>query len=1023
MQFSFAQEKTVTGVVSDAAGPIPGANVVVRGTTRGVQTDVDGRYAILAAPGEVLVFTFLGMTDATATVGASNTVNMILQEGGVQLGDVIITGALGIRRPQNAVTYANQLVPAEALVQAANPNVVQGLVGKVSGLQINTTNSSVNATTRIVIRAPRSITGNNQALVVIDGVISSASILQSLAPETIASVNVIKGTQGAALYGSEGVNGALIVTTKRGNGQDKMTISLNTSIDFSEVAYLPERQTRYGQGWYGENISYENGTWGPEFDGSVLPVGLPSPDGTYMMAPFVSRGSDNIKDFFQTGVVSQTGVSLSSGGDNGYVFFSANNLQNEFIVEKDALRRNTFLFRGGKKAGKWSVDGTMTYITQKTNNTSSSLYYDLLQTATNVDIQAYRNRGNEGNYSYFVRNPYWVIDNVRGETRSDIFTGIAGVQYDFNKNINVRYNANVNMINNRTTSYSNDYTDPYLIGGSDQSVESFYSTGNDSSRNFYGDLFLNFDYDLTENFNMRLLLGNNITDRLFTTTDVSGTNLAIPGLYNIGNVSSDVNGSNTFTRRRTYAFFGNLDLDYKNYLFLNLTGRYEAVSYLDADNNAFFYPSAGLSFVATNAFEGLKGSALSYAKIATSIVRVGRADVPAYDINRTYVQASGFPFGGVNSYIPNQQGVLRYNDLTDPLIEPEFYTTADVTMNLGFLKNRITLDASYYAGTNTNQIISVSSSYASGNPNLRTNIGETSTTGYEFDLGLIPFQGDFTWDLRLSLSHNQTTVEKVSDFSDEVAIYSPYGTYGIFATVGEEYPIIKGIGYLRDDQGRIIVDEETGVPLQTATPVKLGETTPDYILGLNTSVEYKGLRLAATMDYRTGHQYYSGTKSSLTYPGYLVETAENGRTGFIMPNSSYHPAGSPEGTFLPNTNIVTGGTSYNTYQDYIINNYRDVDENYILDATAFKVRELALSYSFSEKLLTGTGFNNVRVGVTARNPFTVLAKENRGYDDPEYSINNGNAVGLASGTSNSGTGGTNQYPNLRTYGFTVNLTF
>src|SRR5690606_28792806 len=293
--------------------------------------------------------------------------------------------------------YSQQVVQAEELTQANNPNVVQGLVGKVSGLQINTTNSAVNATTRIVIRAPRSITGDNQALVVIDGVISSASILQSLAPETIASVNVIKGTQGAALYGSEGVNGVLIVTTKRGTGEaEKMTVSLNSSIDFSEVAYLPERQTRYGQGWYGEHLSYEQGVWGPEFDGSIVPVGLPNPDGTYIMAPYVSRGSDNIKDFFRTGVVSQTGVSLSSGGDEGYVFFSANNLQNEFIVEKDALRRNTFLFRAGKKVGKWSVDGNMTYISQRTSQTSSSLYWDLLQTPTNVDIRQFRNRGNEG---------------------------------------------------------------------------------------------------------------------------------------------------------------------------------------------------------------------------------------------------------------------------------------------------------------------------------------------------------------------------------------------------------------------------------------------------------------------------------------------------------------------------------------------------------------------------------------------------------------------------------------------------
>jgi len=1020
MQFSFAQEKTITGVVSDASGPLPGASVVVKGTTRGTQTDFDGKYSISASAGETLVFTFVGYNNFTAVVGASNSVNATLVEG-VQLGEVVVTGAMGIKRTKNAATYANQLVKSQELNQAANPNVLQSLTGKVSGLQINTTNSSVNPDLRIVLRAPKSITQNNQALVVIDGAISSASILATMPPETIESTDIIKGQQGAALYGSDGVNGVIIVTTKRGSGKEKMTVNVTSTIDFTEVAYLPERQTRYGQGWDGQHYSFENGGWGPEMDGSLQPTGLPQADGSYLMLPYSSQGSDNIKDFFNTGTVMQTGVSLSSGDDKSYIFFSANNLKNDFIVGGDELRRNSFILRAGKKAGKFSLDGNITYTSQRSNQTDSSLYWSLLQTPTNIPISLFDNGTNEHGYSYYNPSPYWTQINDRTETRLDILQAIAKVGYSINKNIDITYNANVNVLNQKNLAYKNAYSDPYLIGG-DSSIISEFSTSNSATRNFYGDLMINFDYDLTEKINFKLNLGNNIQDRLVTSTSVGGgTGLSVPGLYNSNNVSNTIVGGNAYTRSRKYAFFGNLDLAYDDYLYLNVTGRQETVSVLSRDKDSYFYPSAGLSFIITNAFKDLKGDFFSYGKVSASIVKVGNAGIPAYAVNRGYVQATGFPFSGLNSFVPNLDPTLRFNSLTDANLKPEFYVTKEVTASFGFFKDRVTLDGSYYSSKNTDLITSVSASYASGNPNLTTNIGETNSKGWEIDLGFTPIKtDDFVWNTRLSYTHYETTIEKVSAFANSVSIYSPYGSYGITAQEGEEYPIITGYGYLRDDQGRIIVDATTGTPQRTTAPVKLGKTNPDYILGLNTSFDYKGLRLAAVFDYRTGHQYYSGTKSTLAQFGYLVESAENGRTGFVMPNSSIQTA---PGVYTDNTSVLTGGTTYASYQQYVTGQYTDIDENFILDATAFKVRELALSYAIPQNLLKDTGFDSVRFGVQARNPFTVLPKENRGYDDPETSIDSGNAVGLASGTSNSGANGTNQYPNTRSYGFSLNLTF
>jgi len=1023
MQFSFAQqEKTVTGTVTEGGLPLPGVSVVIKGTTQGTQTDMDGNYSIKAKQGQVLVYTFVGMETSSVTVGASNKINVALQSQAKQLNEVVV-GALGIKKRQDAITSANQVVKAKELTQAASPNAIQSLTGKVSGLQINQTNSAVDATSRIVIRAPKSITQNNGALVVIDGAISTTTALQQLPTEAIESVNTIKGSQGAALYGSDGVNGVLIVTTKKGSSQgQKMTVSINSSIDFTTVAYLPERQTRYGQGWDGVHYSYENGAWGPEFDGSIQPTGLPQADGNYFMLPYSSQGSDNIKDFFKTGVLTQNGISLSSGNEDGYLFFTVNKLKNDFIVNRDALDRTSFQFKAGKKVGKWNVEGNAMYTTQVTNTTSSGLYYNLLQTPTNIPLGMFDNASNAHGYSYYGRNPYWVVDNIRTEALADVFNGIAKVGYDINKNINVSYNANVNFSQNRSLGYANAYVDPYQIFNS--TTQSSMSTSNLARRNLYSDLLINFDYDLTKDLNFKANIGNNIQDAFVTQTAISGGPLAIPGLYNVANISGTPNSTNTSSRSRRFAFFANVDLAYKDYLFLNVTARNEWVSFLAKENNNFFYPSAGISFVPTKAFEALKDNkVLSYAKVMFSVVKVGSANsIAAYEINSLYRQSTGYPFGGLNSYVPNVQPTIAYNSRTNPAIKPEFYVTKEATINLGFLKDRITLDVSGYVSDNTDLITSISSSYASGNPNLLTNIGATKTKGVEIDLGFTPIKTkDFTWDAKFSFSKAKTTVEKVADNTNSVAIYSPYGGYGIFAEEGQEYPLIKGFGYQRDGEGRIIVDPVSGNPLKSTELMNLGKTTPDYILGLNTSIDFKGLRLAAVFDYRTGHQYYSGTMSTLTKFGYLVDSAENGRTGFVMPNSSYLDAAT--NTYVANNSVLTGGTTYVAFQNYYSNVYDNIDENYILDATAFKVRELSLSYAIPSKMLEKTGLTSLRVGVNARNPFTVLARQNRGYDDPETSISNGNIVGLASGTSNSGTGGTNQYPNTRTVGFSLNLTF
>ncbi|RLJ61954.1 TonB-linked SusC/RagA family outer membrane protein [Lacinutrix venerupis] len=1003
VQLTFAQGKTISGTISDGDNlPLPGVNVLVKGTSNGTTTDFDGKYSISANTGDVLVFSYVGNT-VEKTVGASNDISFVMNENALE--EVVIT-VLGVERKADELTSSTQIVKAETLTQASNPNVIQSLAGKVSGLKINTTNNGVNQSTRIVLRGNRSLTGSNEALIVIDGAISSANTLANLAPEIIESTNVIKGAGGSALYGSQGANGVIIVTTKRGTADEKINIAVNTSISFEDISFLPQRQTKYGQGWNGGHVTYENGGWGPEFDGSIQPVGLAQADGSYIMAPY-SPIEDNIEQFFQTGTIAQTGVSISGGDTNSYALLSVNRQNTEFVVQDDKLGRTNVLFKAGKKIGKWDIGGNINYVNSKTETTTSSLFTELLQTATNVPVEQFANSGNEGHWTSYYRSPYWMRDNIRNTTESDRFNGIINLKYEINDNISLSSLTSLRTFSSNFVGYTNEYTDTSGVGGGDHSTVSQFATNNQESKNFYNDIFVNFNYMLTDDLSFKATLGNNVQDNWSSLTSVNGSNVTIPNFYNISNITGIPGVSNSSFRSRSYALFGSFDFGFKDYLFLTLTGRNDWTSRLAADRNSFFYPSVGVSFVPTTAFPSLKeGGVLNYAKISANLARVGNDRVGTYETNSTLNQVAGYPYGGLNSFAIDAT-------VADPLLVNEFIDSKEVSLNLAFFKgDRITLGASYYITNNKDLVTNVSTSTASGLTNSTINIGETETKGYEIDLGITPIRtADFRWDINMSLSSDETIVKKVSDNTDEVSLGNGNADVGIFATVGEPFPLIKGTGYQRDPQGRVLIDPSTGNPLKTSEFINLGVANPDYIVGLNTSLTYKGFRLAGVFDYRTGHQFWAGTKDWLSWSGHLVESAENGRRGFIFPNSAIETS---PGVYQANTNVVTGGTTYANYLDYFSNEYRDVSENFVLDATAFKVRELSLSYAFNKDVLNALGFSDFRIGINARNPFVVLPKENRGYADPEFSNTTGNAQGLSV---------TGQYPATRTYGMTVNLTF
>ncbi|MEZ4803235.1 MAG: SusC/RagA family TonB-linked outer membrane protein [Gelidibacter sp.] len=999
----FAQERTISGIITDENNvPLAGATVIVQGTTTGVSADFDGNYTINAKVGDVLQFSYVGYASQSFTVGIATTLNVSMRPDNT-LDEVVVT-ALGIKRKPDEISSSSQLVKGDNITQASNPDAVQALAGKVSGLQINTVSSGVNPNTQIILRGVKSISGANEALVVIDNIISSAAILSSLDPSVIESVNILKGAQGAALYGAKGGSGVIIVTTKKGTDKKgKLSIELNSSTTFEDIAYLPQMQDRYGKGYWGEIDAFDQGSWGPEFDGSLQPVGLPYPTVNDFRYETYEFRKDNIADFFQVGTTFQNGITFSGGDSDGYYTLTANTRNTEGLIPDDKLKRDFFSLNTGKTFGKLKLGAIARYTTTKSDVVSAyendpdrivtiadQIYFQLLQTPSNVDIRDFDSGDNHDSWTAFANSPYWVKENSRVATTQERTDLSADLTYDLNEHISFSLRPSIMNSNYRFVDFLNAFEQEYTVTGDARDITSNLEIETGSLRRIYVDAFASFNYDLGKNITFKSLIGFNSFEEAAYLHETYGRDLTIPGFYDVDNISSGIQVAEGKSKERSQAVFVNMDFGYKDYLFLNLTGRQDWSSRLffngaKIGDTGFFYPSAGLSFIPTRAFPEIQNDVLHKIKLGASYTKVGNVGALApHRIVDSGTQAPGFPYTstGANAFI-------LPGNTTASGIEPEFVTTYEALMNLELfnIKGRplVTLDASYSHYINENQLLNTTPSSTSGVTQALINVGETKTDAFELDLGLNPIKTeDWSWSANIGYSTSKTTVVKVTDDANSVVIRG--GTPGIYAIEGEEFPVIQGSYYERDNQGRVIINE-AGEP-QVASGLKiLGKVTPDYIINFSTNLNWKGFSLSATGDFRTGHSFYSNVYNNLTGQGRSFLTAENGRGYFIFPNSTV------EGSGVTNTSVLTGPSyssvsEYAAYQNFIQDGaFLGVDENFVIDATALKIREIALSYSLSGPVLDNLFLNEVVLGVSGRNLITVLPKENRGYHDPE--IGNG----------------------------------
>ena len=1017
LQVLFAQTREITGVVTSGEDgmPIPGVSVIVKGTTLGTVTDMDGRFALqVPTDAQDVVFSFVGMASQEIAIAGRNTINIVMQPQAIGVDEVVVT-ALGIKREKREVTYQTQKVGDQELNIIAPTRAASALAGKVAGLQINVQNNGVNPTTQILLRGLRSISGDNTALIVIDGSIASQGAFDALNPNDIADISVLKGATAAALYGSSAGNGALIVTTKAGKAGQKFTVGLNASFTMDKVAYMPDFQTEYGTGWEGAYDNVENTNWGPRFDGTLRQIGPTFPEGYGLetqMVPYAPV-KDNLLNFFNTGQTFNNTLYLSGSNENSTFYISIGDQRADGIVPDDTYQRNTIRVNASKKMGKVELSASTSFFTDKSDVVGGTigdqdrpLYWFILNTAANIPLSTYKDWDNPLSYGYadnyfnaYYQNPYWAIGTNRNIDESNRLVGNFNMSYDILDWLNFTARAGINNVWGNGKNWRAAQTYNADLQPSAGAVSSFVEDSEFQTKTYTGDALLSGNFEFLTDFTLKSILGATVYATDYRGSTIRANNLSIPGFYDISNGTGSLVGSVDESIKRYYGFFGDFTLGFRNYLFLNFSGRNDWTSTLAKGNNSYFYPAVGASFVVTDAIQALKDNpVLSFAKLTLSNSTVYN-DLAPYRINETYSQHVSFPFGSVNGFYLSPTAV-------DANISKEKINTTEVGLNLGFLQSRMWLDASYYNTITSDLITFTTPSITSASTSFLTNIGELQGKGFELTLGGTLLQArDFKWDINVNYSSSETVVNEIYEGLDEVAVTTT-GQYGIYAVVGEAFPQMKANVYKRDSQGRIVVDAASGHPITEAELALLGKTTPDYIVGLNSSVSFKGFTVSATMDYRTGHVYYEQGSDAMEFTGRSMASVSANRQDFVIPNSVIETS---PGVFVENKNIpVAGGR-----QSYWTDVYNDVKSNYVKDATALKLRELAVTYELPANLVRKTPLSKVSLGFIGRNLMTWLPAENR-FSDPEFNNTNSNAIGV---------GGYFQSPPTKSLGFSLNVEF
>ena len=1044
---AFAQSHTVNGVVKDEKGdPIPFATIQEAGTKNATQADANGIFSIKIASGSKLIVSATGHASQTVTPG-NGAQSITLAVKSEEMSEVVISTFAGVKKQSRAVGSATATVSSAELNQAKPINPVTGLVGKVSGLNVQITDNSVNPQVRVTLRGNRSILGQNQALVVVDGQIVDNTYLARLNPNDIESTDILKGPGASALYGSLASNGVLVITTKKGTRSGHPIINFSTTVQGESISYLPDLQTRFG-GYGGEDPSqpymiqfpndpihvyapYENQSYGPEFNGQLVPLGGPArfynADGTYFdstrKVPY-SAVKNGKRDFFNTGITTQNNLSFATGDANGSMYLSLQHVGVTGTIPGDKSTRDNMRLNGTRQYGRFTAQWNLSYAIEKIdqvgNNTNYDqggypLYWEVLNQPQNVDFKYFRDWQNNPfaspsyYYNAYYGNPYWYIDNNRVVTKNNNFIGNMILSFKFTDwleaSYNVGYSRNDQVYKQTVAGVTFDpyaITDPWgagMIASSAVFVQPTVTDQQAYSNSINGIALLTANKNFGK-FTTKLILGNQLQKNQAGYVYDNSNSLIVPGLYNINYRQGEASVNQQYSATGLVSVFGDLTVGYNNYLFLHASGRNDWTSKLAPDNRSFFYPNIDASFIFTDAIPSLKGDILSYGKLRGGWTKVGNISVGPYQLDNVALVGGGFPYG-------SQAGFTISNNFANANLKPEFTTSKEIGADLGFWRNRIMFDVTYYNELTTNQTVPTQISSSSGFQSATINVGSMRNKGIELDLHLTPLLnlGPVKWNLGANFAYNQNRVG--SDLPGEL-----YLGNNVYATPGKAYPNLKVSDFVRDSAtGQIVVDGVTGFPSKAGPLSTIGTTVAPTKVGLTTSFTWKGLTLSAVADGQFGGVIYNSIGGSIEFTGIDAYSAQTGRQPFVIPNTVVMQGGK----YVTNTNVVTN-TAYTSGEwRFWANTWRAAQAPFVSSSDYWKIREIALTWQMPKSVLQHVKVvQAASLVLSGRNLFMFRPKDNF-WTDPEFSTGGtGNAVGTTDYY---------QTPPTRIYGATLNLTF
>ncbi len=1028
---AFGQSRTISGTVTDEKGDaLPGASVTIKGTRTGVSADNNGQFRILAKTGDVLVVSGAGIEPTEATIGAGSTITIAVKRLSITGTEVVVT-ALGQTRQAKELGYSTAKVKAAELTQAKPVNLQNGLTGKVSGLNVQTVNNGVFADTRLTLRGIRSLTGNNQPMLIVDGVPIALGYLSSLNPNDIVDVNILKGAGATAIYGPEGVNGAIVVTTKKGS-RTKPSISVGHTVQVERVSYMPELQTQFGSGssvdqyGYGVYDPIENQCYGDEFDGSIRQIGRDGPNGEKYNVPYTALPNEKRK-FWSTGLTNQTDISFSTGD----FYLSVQNVLIQGIMPKDVNRRVSVHMAANKEYGKFKAAYSVNYTKGNYDVTAGSsfgngrdftVYWNLINTPMQIPITRFKNwrtdywASPDGYFNDYYSNPYFMIDNFRSKGRTEDIFGNFELNLKATNWLTFTYRLGATISNGtaKSTGGALKYGDFAKANGKtiaqSGDLVAQVADGSSTSSRINSEFFAQGRKKFGK-FDVTVLLGQSFREDNSKNVSVSSNNLFSPDLFNIIGRKGEPGAAESNFKSRIARLFGKAGFTYNGWATLEGTLSYDINSRLsyfydyDFSNINKFYPGAMASLLLSEAIPAIKNSKLiSYLKLRGTYSQTANVNLNTYGLENTYGLGGGFPYGTLVGY--TSSNLLRL-----PNYEPEVVKGYEAGIELGLLKNRINIEATIYNQDNSEQIVDVQYSAATGFPSAKLNAASFENKGLELDLRLTPLVklGKVSIDFKVNYTYQDNKVTKIIEGVDQLGVGNAN-----YAIVGKPAYTFQLTDYVRDPEGHVIVDAITGLPTVDPVIKPYGRTQPRHLLGLNLNVTWKDVTFSAVADYRGGAQIYTGNLGTgMDFSGISKRSGQNSRQPFIFPNSVYDSDPNPNVTKLVTNNsiyMISGG--YNFWSQSV---NTTAQSNYLVSGDFWKIREVSISYNiparwfgFTKNAIKGASFT-----VSGRNLFMFLPKTNE-WTDPEFSNTLGNAQGVS---------GLDNTPPTRIFGASLNLNF